>query len=296
MQEPHADSPRSEGAKDTGSTGSQHTEGHAAQHGEPWLSQTVLQHVTQDARLRDALLSHASHALRTPLNAIQGWTYVLAHQLNDTEDGLTRRALDGIRTGIDQQVALLDRLMDASRLLAGRLRLAMQPLPLLQIITAAVEEASEAARARQIDLEVRCELGEGPMQAQVEGDARRLERIVAHLLNNALRYTPAHGRVTLEAWCEDNMAHIRVSDTGMGIAADRLPHLFDGTTDASPSSVRADAATRRAEVGSGLGLFISSRLAALHGGALTADSAGPDRGSTFTLSLPLRASASGVVH
>ncbi|HYH45608.1 MAG TPA: HAMP domain-containing sensor histidine kinase, partial [Thermoanaerobaculia bacterium] len=224
-------------------------------------------------RLKDEFLSTVSHELRTPLNAILGWTWLLAGDKLD-EAG-ARRAVQTIERNARAQSQIIDDLLDVSRIVTGKLRLKVRAVELAPLIEAAVDAVHPAAQAKGLRVDVR--LGRmGPLKA----DPDRLQQVVWNLLANAVKFTPAGGRVEILADEADGQARIRVTDTGIGIPDAFLRYVFDRFR-------QADSSTTRQHGGLGLGLSIVRHLVELHGGTVTAESAGEGRGATFTVLLPL---------
>jgi two-component system CheB/CheR fusion protein len=227
-------------------------------------------------RLKDEFLATVSHELRGPLSAMAGWVQVL---LADNVDAATSgRGLLAIERNVQAQTRLVEDLLDAARITTGKLRLTPHVLDLLPVVERAVETVRLAADAKGVTLEL---VHDGAVTT-VLGDADRLQQIAWNLLSNAIKFTPGGGRV--EAWLGrvDNYVHLRVSDTGQGIGAEFLPHVFKRfrQEESSPS---------RNEGGLGLGLSIVRHLAELHGGRVAAASDGEGQGATFTVSLPVPA-------
>ncbi|MBI2383497.1 MAG: HAMP domain-containing histidine kinase [Gammaproteobacteria bacterium] len=226
------------------------------------------------ARACQRALAIVSHELRSPLSGIESWTHVLERQV-DGGHPVVRRALDGIRAGVGRQARLIDDLLEASRAIAGRLRVAPRPLRPIPILVEVLQSLRAAARAKRIALTAEYALG----GARVAADPDRLHQILWNLLSNAIRYTPAGGRVAVSVRCEDGRVAIAVRDNGRGIRAEFLPHVFDW--------FRCADATEPAAPGLGLGLALVRRLCELQGGTVAAASAGENRGAVFTVRLPL---------
>ena len=226
---------------------------------------------------RDHFLSIVSHDLRTPLNGIKTWAHFLDHQLRDG-DPAVRRAIAGVMIGVDQQSALIDDLLDLTRALSGTLGLIKHPVSLLPLVADAVEAYRSAAEEREIALLTRYDLGE----AEVHGDAGRLRQVFCNLVANAVRFTPRRGTIWVEAGLDASMAHVEVRDNGSGIPPEFVPRVFDPFGQADQRS------SRPVQQGVGLGLALAQKLAELHGGHVTCESAGVNRGSTFRVHLPLR--------
>lgn len=222
--------------------------------------------------LKDEFLSTASHELRTPLNAIVGWVHVLqAGALPDEEQ--RKHAVDAIERNAKVQTRLIEDLLDVSRMIQGRLSLTVAPLDIRTVVDAAVETVKPAAAAKQITIN----LIASSEPVIVIGDDNRLQQIVWNLLANAVKYTARGGTIDVEASCAGGRAVVRVKDSGQGIAADFLPHVFEPFRQAREGTMRS---------GLGLGLAIVRRLVDLHGGRITASSPGVHQGSEFTVSLP----------
>jgi PAS domain S-box-containing protein len=225
-------------------------------------------------RLKDEFLATLSHELRTPLTSILGWTNLLRSVKFD--DATTTRALETIERNARSQKQLVDDLLDASRIISGKLRLEMKPTELGGVVESACEAARPAAQAKGIELGVALDDGAN----LVAGDAERLQQVVWNLLSNAVKFTPAGGRVEVRLAREGTQARISVADTGEGIREEFLPHVFERFR-------QADQTTTRTHGGLGLGLAIVRHLAELHGGTVAAASAGAGRGATFEVRLPL---------
>lgn len=228
----------------------------------------------------DQLLAVVSHELRCPLNAIQSWSEVLASQI-EAEDisnnAVALRALQGIQRAVRQQERLINDLRDARNLIAGRLQIARRPLALRGPIEAAIGSVRPLLRAKQLSFSAQLERAD----ELVDGDADRLEQIVWNLLTNAIKFTPAGGEVRLTLQRKGEMLALRVLDSGRGISADFLPHIYDWFERAEQT--RAG--------GLGLGLAVARHLCELHGGSIRAESAGAGCGTCFTVTLPLSKSA-----
>ncbi|MGE5652036.1 MAG: PAS domain-containing protein [Bacillota bacterium] len=230
------------------------------------------------ARARDEFLAIVSHELRAPLNGIQSWAHVLENYLKDvTSAPLAQRALQGIKTGVGQQVRLIEDLLDVTRMMSGKLRLVRQPLALVPLLEAAVESVRPTAAAKNIAISCSYRI----TNEQIEGDSDRVQQIFWNLLSNAVKFTQQDGSVWLTAERDGGNIRVTVRDNGMGISAEFLPHLFDRFSQEDTSSTRGHS-------GLGLGLFLVRHLVELHGGQVRAESGGEGRGTTFSVSLPLR--------
>lgn len=225
-------------------------------------------------RMKDEFLAVLSHELRSPLNAILGWSKLLQARRFDATT--TTRALETIERNARLQTQLIEDLLDVSRMIQGKLRLQIQPLNLAPILEAALDTVHLAAAAKMIRLEASLDAEVGA----IAGDSDRLQQVFWNLLANAIKFTPEAGLVTLRLEQVGSQAQIQVSDTGVGICPDFLPHIFERFR-------QADSTTTRAHGGLGLGLSIVRHLVELHGGTVTADSPGENQGATFTVQLPL---------
>jgi signal transduction histidine kinase/CheY-like chemotaxis protein len=226
-------------------------------------------------RLKDQFLATLSHELRTPLNAILGWAHILQGR---SDPASTEKGLGVIERNARLQAQLIDELLDMSRIVSGKLRLDVQRVDLAAVIGAAVESSAPAAEARDVRIVTALQ----PDAGAVDADPARIQQIVWNLLSNAIKFTPAGGQVEIALARRDDHIAIRVSDTGSGIDADFLPHLFERFR-------QADAAATRAHSGLGLGLAIVRSLVQMHGGRVWAQSDGAGRGATFTVELPCAA-------
>ena len=229
-------------------------------------------------RLKDEFLATLSHELRTPLAAILGWCTIL--QQKGTAPADAGRAIDVIERNARAQTRLVDDLLDATRIQAGTLQLDLGPVQLDGPVRSAIEAVRPNAEAKGLSLRLRCE-GDPPV---VVGDAGRLQQVVCNLLVNAVKFTPSGGSIEVCVTASADRAEIVVRDDGEGIDAEFLPHLFTRFR-------QADSSVARRHGGLGLGLAIVASLVRLHGGEVHADSDGPGRGATFSVTLPLEKGA-----
>jgi PAS domain S-box-containing protein len=225
-------------------------------------------------RTKDEFLAIVSHELRSPLNAILGWAKLL--RTRQLDSSTIERALETIERNTQTQVQLIEDLLDVSRMLQGQLRLAVAPVNLNSMIETTVNSVRFAAEAKQIDLTFTTDAA----VTQVLGDLNRLQQVVSNLLSNAIKFTPPAGRVSITLKRIGRQAQIQVTDTGKGISADFLPHVFERFR-------RVDSSTTRSKDGLGLGLAIVRHLVELHQGTVIAASPGEGLGATFTIRLPL---------
>lgn len=223
--------------------------------------------------LKDEFLATLSHELRTPLTAIVGWASLLeGGKLGPAE---TVRAVDTIMRNANAQSQIVDELLDVSRIITGKLQLDLRPVAIGGVVKAAIGTVTPAAAAKGIRLQVI----QDPAGSVVMGDPGRLQQVFWNLFSNAIKFTPKQGRVRVTVAAVGSNVDVVVTDTGLGIAPDFLPHIFDRFTQDDSSS------TRRAR-GLGLGLSIARQLIELHGGSIQAESPGVGLGSTFTARFP----------
>jgi CheY-like chemotaxis protein len=222
---------------------------------------------------KDNFLAVLSHELRNPLVAILGYSnMMLSGRLGVSEQ---KKALETIARNAKLQVNMIEDLLDISRIVAGKISLQKGVFPVCQVVHDAVETFRPAALAKGLNLKAEFrDLG-----IFIDGDPRRMQQIVLNLLSNAVKFTDSGGEIKVSVYCADNHAHIEVKDTGIGIAADKLPHVFDRFRQVSEADTRKHG-------GLGLGLSIVKTLTKLHGGTVTAESEGEGKGSTFTVRVP----------
>lgn len=223
---------------------------------------------------KDHFLATVSHELRTPLTSILGWAQMLTS--GKLDEPMQQRAIATIERNARSQAQIVEDLLDISRIVNGKLRLNVQLFSPHMSVEAALEALRPAAGAKNIDLQ----LVQDPTAGPVSGDPERLQQIVWNLVSNAIKFTPKGGRVRLTLKKLDSSVQLIVSDNGAGIAAEHLPTIFDTFTQVDPTSTRKQG-------GLGLGLAIVKKLVELHGGHVTASSAGLGKGTAFTVTLPL---------
>lgn len=234
----------------------------------------------QATRLKDEFLANLSHELRTPMNAIIGWTHLL--RSGRLDDSQRQRALESIDRGARSQARLIEDLLDVSRIISGKLSLTLQPVSLEAVIESAVESERPAALAKGV-----CLVVHGlPAELTVLGDAGRLQQVLLNILANAVKFTPAGGRIDVSARRAGDVAEVSVADNGEGITAEFLPFVFDRFR-------QADGSRTRTHSGLGLGLEIARHVIELHGGSVHAASPGEGQGSTFTVTVPLATGVEG---
>jgi PAS domain S-box-containing protein len=228
-------------------------------------------------RLKDEFLATLSHELRTPLSAILGWTQLLLREEASKGPDEQKRAIEVIDRNARAQVKLIDDLLDLSRIMTGKLRLDLHQVSFASVVEAAVDSARPSADVKGIRL--MAILGSSS-QDIVSADSARLQQVVWNLLTNAIKFTPKGGQVQVLLQRVNSHLELSVSDTGVGIPAHYLPHVFDRFS-------QKDSSTTRTFGGLGLGLAICKQLVELHGGAIRAASQGEGKGATFSVQLPL---------
>ena len=223
-------------------------------------------------RAKDDFLARVSHELRTPLTAVLGWAQMLQSERLPPDQA--RHALAVIERSARAQRQLIEDLLDVSRIVSNRLRIAREPVPLAAVVDQALDAVRPEAAARKIQIEsVLSEPG------LVLGDARRLEQVVWNLTWNAVKFSQASGKVTVRLTRDGGDLVLSVADTGVGIPSAFLPHVFEWFRQADPAA--------RSQAGLGLGLGIVRHLVQLHGGSVRAESRGEGRGATFVVRLPI---------
>ncbi|HXT63849.1 MAG TPA: PAS domain S-box protein [Pyrinomonadaceae bacterium] len=228
------------------------------------------------SRTKDEFLATLSHELRTPLTAMLGWLTILRSHKLDAKT--TQHAVETIERNAKAQAQLIEDLVDISRIVGGKLNLEVGPVELLPVIDASVEVVKPAADAKDISIKVNYDATVGP----VSGDPGRLQQIIWNLMSNAVKFTPNGGSVFVDYRRSGAFAEVTVRDNGIGIAEDFLPHVFERFR-------QAESTATRSHRGMGLGLAIVRHLVELHGGTVSVRSEGENKGSTFTVHLPLAA-------
>ena len=225
-------------------------------------------------RLKDEFLATLSHELRTPLNAILGYMRMMQSGL------ITRdkqgKAIETVARNATSLTHIIEDVLDVSRIISGKLRLDVQSVDVARVVGDAVESVLPAAAAKGVRVTVIAD----PRSDDVAGDPERLQQLVWNLVSNAVKFTPRGGQVQVRVDRGNSRVNITVSDTGVGIAPEFLPHIFERFR-------QADAGTTRAHGGLGLGLAITRHLVELHGGTIDATSDGLGKGATFRVTLPI---------
>ncbi len=227
------------------------------------------------SRLKDDFLATLSHELRTPLNAILGWVQMLLAGTLPADRA--RQAIDIIGRNAKAQAQLIEDILDISRIITGKLEIEPQVVSVPHLMDGVVGAALPAARAKQITISKHVPDGMPP----IDGDPKRLHQVLSSVVANAIQFTPEKGTVEIGAVADDDGIEITVRDTGAGIPAEFLPHVFDRFR-------QADSRATRRHGGLGLGLAIARHVVEQHRGEMRADSDGPGRGTTITIRLPPR--------
>jgi signal transduction histidine kinase len=227
-------------------------------------------------RRKDEFLAILGHELRTPLAAIHHAIHLLNSQSVEPHSRERMQAL--IERQVHRMTQLVDDLLDLSRITHGRLSLQRERLDLRTVVSDAIETLEPQIRERQQWLTT----SSPDAPVFVHADSRRLEQVFINLLGNASRYTDAGGELSMRMYTQNGQAGVAIRDTGIGIAPEVVPRIFDLFT-------QADATSRRSEAGLGVGLALVRSLVELHGGSVTAASAGLGRGSEFIVCLPMAA-------
>jgi len=236
------------------------------------LDRIQLYREAQEAnRLKDEFLGTLSHELRTPLNAIFGWARILRTKSLDHK---TAHAIEVIERNAEAQTRLIEEVLDVSRIIRGKMTLAMELVDVAAIVRSTIDTVRPAVHAKQIRLAER--VTETP---PVVGDTHRLQQVFWNVLSNALKFTGSEGEITVTLRSGGGFVEFEITDTGVGIRREVIPFVFDRFR-------QADSSTTRTYGGLGLGLAIVKHIVELHGGTVAAASAGEGQGATFTIRLP----------
>ncbi|MEG4226054.1 response regulator [Microcoleus sp. N9_B2] len=235
--------------------------------------QVARQEAERANQMKDEFLAILSHELRTPLNAILGWSRLLRSKTFD--QNTIEKALETIERNAKSQAQLIEDILDVSRILRGKLNFNMHPIRLESAIKLAIDSLQPLTEEKSIVIELTC----SPNVGEVIGDFDRLQQIVWNLLSNAIKFSPQEGKVEVRLESVGDEAQIQIIDSGIGIAPDFLPYVFDRFR-------QADSSTTRSYGGLGLGLAIVRHLVEQHGGKVYAEN-NPGEGAKFTVALPL---------
>ena len=230
---------------------------------------------------KDQFLATLSHELRTPLNAIVGWTRLMRDGQLDADK--TRKAIEAVERSADAQRQLIEDLLDIARIVSGQLRMVRHTVCLSEVVEAAIDTLRPRAAEKSVQIETVVNDASG----LVLGDAQRLQQVVWNLAWNGIKFTPSGGRIRVQLQTAGDHAELMVSDNGVGIRADMLPHVFDW--------YRRGDRGEGSESGLGVGLSLVRQIVELHGGTVEAASDGPGSGAIFTVRIPLQATSEQVV-
>jgi PAS domain S-box-containing protein len=239
--------------------------------------------VEEANRVKDAFLATVSHELRTPLTSVLGYASMLRSRTLSPER--QARAIEVIDRNTRLQAQLIEDLLDISRIVSGKVRLDVKAVHPADAIDAAMDSVRPSADARGVRVTVVLDPAAGPIM----GDSDRLQQIAWNLFTNAIKFTPRDGRVSAHLSRVNSHVELTVTDTGAGIDAEFLPHVFERFR-------QADSTSTRKHGGLGLGLAIVKHLVELHGGTIEAFSEGLGKGSSFTVKLPLAGARSSKVE
>jgi PAS domain S-box-containing protein len=234
----------------------------------------LYQRAREADRLKDEFLAVLSHELRTPLNAIVGYSRLLRGGILSGEKAT--RGLDTLERNATSLTQIVEDVLDVSRIVSGKIRLDVQPVELPLVVHNAVATVQPAADGKAIRLQTIIDPRVGP----VSGDPDRLQQVAWNLLSNAVKFTPKKGRVQVRVERVNSHIELIVSDTGIGIRANFLPHVFERFR-------QADSGLTRQTAGLGLGLSIVRHIVEMHGGSVHVASDGEGKGATFRVRLPL---------
>lgn len=240
-------------------------------------ARTAARKAEEANRIKDEFLATVSHELRTPLNAIVGWAVLLREQRHDKQ---TERGLEVIHRNAQAQARLIEDILDVSRIITGKLKLTLEPVNLVSLVSETIDVLRPSASGKHIQIE----FAPKTETATVVGDAERLRQVIWNLLSNAVKFTPDHGKIEVSLQRDRSKLALTVTDTGLGIEPEFLPLVFDRFQ-------QADGSTTRRHGGLGLGLAIVRHIVELHGGHVEASSAGKDLGATFRMVIPVQAVA-----
>lgn len=224
-------------------------------------------------RAKDDFLVSVSHELRTPISAMLGWLSMM--KTGAVGEERRAHALEVVERNARLQARLIEDLLDVSRILLGRMSVELQPVAVAPAVLFVVDSLRPTATSAGVDLRTPTLAGPG----MIRGDVARVQQIVWNLVSNAIKFTPSGGHVEVELTDDRTHVQVRVRDTGVGIAPEFLPHVFDRFSQAAGASARSSS-------GLGLGMAITKHLVELHGGTISAYSDGPDRGTLFVVSFP----------
>jgi len=236
--------------------------------------QHALERAETLGRIKDEFLATVSHELRNPLNAIMGWSHLL--RSGNLDESRRAQALETIERNARLQTALIDDILDLSRIVRGKVSLNFKAVSLAVVVDAAISAIRPTADAKNVALQVHS----GAVDDVLNADPDRLQQVVWNLLSNAIKFTPTGGRIEISIARKSDGLSLSVSDTGQGIRAEFIPFVFEPFR-------QGDSSTTRSQSGLGLGLAIVRQLVELHCGQVRVESQGEGQGATFTVTLPV---------
>ncbi len=231
-------------------------------------------------RAKDDFFLTLSHELRGPLNAILSWVYLL--RSGKLDEATAARALETIERNAKAEGRLISDMLDVSRMIGGKIRLALCPVDLATLVA----ETVETVRPEIDKGDIHVEIDSSHSIDTITADPDRLRQVMENLLLNAIKFTPKGGQITVRLGGDAQHVTIAVCDTGQGIRSQFLPHVFERFRQSDAASTRLG--------GLGLGLAVVEHLVELHGGAVNAASKGEGQGATFTVTLPTHLTNAGV--
>jgi signal transduction histidine kinase/CheY-like chemotaxis protein len=240
-----------------------------------YQTRDLLNQLEESDHQKDLFLATLSHELRTPLNSILGWIQLLRDSSGSID---ARHGLEVIERNAKAQSEIISDILFVSRIITGKFTPDLQPIDLIPVIEEAVEVVLPSIESKHIDLKVCFD----PQIKQIKGDHERLKQVFWNLLSNAVKFTPPTGRIDVSAEVSGEHVEIEISDSGMGIDPEFLPFIFERFS-------QADSSYTRKVGGLGLGLAIVRHLVEIHGGSVSVKSEGTNKGTTFTIKLPVLA-------
>jgi PAS domain S-box-containing protein len=236
------------------------------------------------SQAKSDFLASMSHELRTPLNAIIGFSQVLHEQyFGSLNEKQVEYVADIVESG-KHLLSLINDILDLSKIEAGKMELEVSPVKIISLVRGSLVMVKEKAMAHGINLDV--QTAEGMQDLEITGDERRLKQVMFNLLSNAIKFTPDGGTITIEARSDDSELTVSVSDSGIGMTPQELKKLFQ-------AFYQASGGIKDKTPGTGLGLAITRSIVEKHGGKISVESEGLNRGSRFTFTLPIRVSDPG---
>ena len=224
------------------------------------------------SRAKDHFLAMLSHELRTPLNAVLGYIDMLRN--NIVPEQQRGKAIEIVARNAELLTRLVNDVLDTSRIVTGKLRMELHDCNLSTLVGEVVESVRETSSAKRVEL-----TSQIPSDVHVQGDPDRLRQTIWNLLSNALKFTPAGGQIRVSLEADDTYVRVIVQDTGIGLSAESLPYLFQRFW-------QVQTVDNRSHGGLGLGLALTRHIVEMHGGSISARSAGLGQGSTFEVRLP----------